>query len=134
MSVADDPAGNLRFAADLFNHGYYWEAHEVWEDEWNRAGRRGPHALLFQGLIKLAAAGVKAREGNPAGVRRHLARAIELLQSARDAWNPAEQGAVHWNWDELLALAILPFDPPLSADAEASRPERLWAQTLRWDV
>ncbi len=26
---------------DLFNHGYYWEAHEVWEGLWHTAGHRG---------------------------------------------------------------------------------------------
>ena len=26
---------------DLFNAGYYWEAHEVWEGLWKAAGRRG---------------------------------------------------------------------------------------------
>ena len=28
-------------AIDLFNHGYYWEAHEGWESLWHAAGRRG---------------------------------------------------------------------------------------------
>src|SRR5689334_23294646 len=41
---------------DLFNHGYYWEAHEAWERLWNAAGRHGATAELLQGLIKLAAA------------------------------------------------------------------------------
>ncbi len=67
------------FAIDLFNAGYYWEAHESWERLWLAAGRAGPVAALLKGLIKLAAAGVKAREGNLAGVRRHTIRAAELL-------------------------------------------------------
>jgi hypothetical protein len=67
------------YAADLFNHGFYWEAHEAWESLWHAAGRQGPEAELFQGLIKLAAAGVKLCEGRPAGVQRHTARAAELL-------------------------------------------------------
>ena len=29
------------FGIDLFNHGYYWEAHEVWEGLWHAAGRAG---------------------------------------------------------------------------------------------
>jgi hypothetical protein len=67
------------YAADLFNHGYYWEAHEAWESLWHAAGRQGPEADLFKGLIKLAAAGVKHYELRPAGVRRHAVRAPELL-------------------------------------------------------
>ena len=47
---------------ELFNAGYYWEAHESWEALWHAHGRRGPTAGVLQGLIKLAAAGVKIRE------------------------------------------------------------------------
>ena len=71
------------WACELFNHGYYWEAHEAWESLWHAAGRSGPTAELLQGLIKLAAAGVKVREGRAAGVRRHAARAIELFDGVR---------------------------------------------------
>ncbi len=69
------------FAVDLFNHGYYWEAHESWEGLWNAAGRTGPVALLLKALIKLSAAGVKSREGNPTGVQRHALRAAELFRN-----------------------------------------------------
>jgi len=72
------------FAIDLFNAGYYWEAHESWERLWLAAGRAGPVAALLKGLIKLAAAGVKSREGNLAGVRRHAIRAAELLSLSED--------------------------------------------------
>ena len=71
------------WAIDLFNHGFYWEAHEAWESLWHKAGRRGPTANFLKGLIKLAAAGVKHREGRPEGVRRHAARASELLSPSR---------------------------------------------------
>jgi uncharacterized protein len=66
-------------ALDLFNHGYYWEAHEAWESLWHACGRHGGTADLLKGLIKLAAAGVKAREGRPAGVRQHAERAANLF-------------------------------------------------------
>lgn len=72
---------------DLWNFGYYWEAHEIWESAWQstRIAPSGetPKSLLLhtflQALIKLAAAGVKFREGNPVGTERHLSRAIELF-------------------------------------------------------
>lgn len=70
---------------DLFNHGYYWEAHEAWEGLWHAAGRTGPVADFLKGLIKLAAAGVKTREGSPAGRARHLRRALKLIGEARCA-------------------------------------------------
>lgn len=71
-----DSAEYLR-GIDLFNHGYYWEAHEAWEQLWLAAGRQGPVAALLQGLIKLAAAAVKIREGRVIGTR-------SLAQGARD--------------------------------------------------
>lgn len=70
------------YALDLFNHGYYWEAHEEWEQLWHMAGRKGPTADFLKGLIKLAAAGVKLREGRGAGVRQHAERAAELIAGA----------------------------------------------------
>jgi uncharacterized protein len=68
---------------DLFNHGYYWEAHEAWEVLWNAAGKRGPTADFLKALIQLAVAGVKFLEGKPVGMRTHAARAADLLRSLR---------------------------------------------------
>ena len=69
------------FGADLYNHGFLWEAHEAWESLWHACGRKGPVATFLKGLIKLAAAGVKTRQGIPEGTRRHAARAAELWRS-----------------------------------------------------
>jgi predicted metal-dependent hydrolase len=71
------------YGLDLFNHGYYWEAHEAWEELWHTAGRRGVTASFLKGLIKLAAAGVKVREGKPQGVVNHASRAAELFEHVR---------------------------------------------------
>jgi predicted metal-dependent hydrolase len=68
-----------RYALDLFNGGFSWEAHEAWEGFWLELGRTSPEARFVQGLIHLAAAAVKIREGKPAGVTRHARRARELL-------------------------------------------------------
>jgi hypothetical protein len=64
---------------DLFNHGYYWEAHEAWEGLWQVADRNAPLRTLFKGLILLSAAGVKIREGKQAAAMRHAGRAGALL-------------------------------------------------------
>jgi len=80
-ALAATLADNSRwlYALDLYNAGFYWEAHEVWESFWNALGRTTPEALFVQGLIHLAAAAVKIREGKPTGVARHSQRARELL-------------------------------------------------------
>lgn len=67
------------YALELFNGGFYWEAHEAWEAFWHALGRTTPEARHVQGLIHLAAACVKIREGRPEGVKRHAVRARELL-------------------------------------------------------
>jgi len=77
---------------DLFNHGYYWESHETWESLWIAAGRTGPLADFLKGLIKMAAAGVKAREGRVEGVRRHALRANKLFrQTANSSQNSPDR-------------------------------------------
>jgi predicted metal-dependent hydrolase len=95
-------------AVRLFDAGYYWEAHEVWEALWIAAGRRGPDATALKGLIKLAAAGVKAREGNAAGIGRHARRAAELLRLAgSDLHGDLARAAKPWAGLDLEALARL---------------------------
>lgn len=93
--------GEYLYGIDLLNRGFYWEAHEAWEAVWGAAGRAGPVADFFKGLIKLAAAGVKWREGNPAGARRHARRARELFARVRAATG----GSLYFglSLDELVA-------------------------------
>jgi uncharacterized protein len=67
------------YALDLFNEGFYWESHEAWESFWHALGRTSPEAQSVQGLIHLAAACVKIREGRTEGVHRHTQRARTLL-------------------------------------------------------
>jgi hypothetical protein len=82
-TLAADP--QWLYALDLFNGGWYWESHEAWEGFWNALGRTTPEARFVQGLIHLAAAAVKIREGKPTGVARHTQRAWELLGGSRAA-------------------------------------------------
>jgi hypothetical protein len=72
-------SAEYQYGVDLFNHGYYWEAHEAWESLWHAAGRKGPVAVWLKALIKLAAAAVKLREGNAIGAARHARRSLQLL-------------------------------------------------------
>lgn len=69
----------------LFENGYFWEAHEAWEQGWILLGRNGEQADSLKGLIKLAACGVKCLEGNRTGADRHFRRAVELLKKVLDA-------------------------------------------------
>lgn len=66
----------------LFDHGYYWEAHEAWEGPWVASGRRGAVAELLRGLIALAAAGVKIRQGRGQAAARLGLRAQQRFERA----------------------------------------------------
>jgi uncharacterized protein len=103
------------YGVDLFNFGYYWEAHEVWEGLWHACGRTGPTADFFRGLIKLAAAGVKVRQGIPAGVASHAVRAAAAFRRVgRDRYFGVSTS-------ELLAysLAVEAMAPTVEGDREA---------------
>ena len=38
------------FGVDLYNHGYFWEAHEAWEGLWQIGGHDASQATFLQGL------------------------------------------------------------------------------------
>ena len=57
------------YGVDLFNHGYWWEAHEAWETVWLAAGRDTPHGNFVQGLIQLAGAQLKRFTGVSRGAQ-----------------------------------------------------------------
>ncbi len=101
----------------LFNAGYYWEAHESWESLWHAHNRRGPTAELLQGLIKLAAAGVKVREGRAAGIRTHASRAAGLFEKSRMVAGRFQLG-LDLEECALLAVAIARNPPTCDASRE----------------
>jgi predicted metal-dependent hydrolase len=47
------------FAADLFDHRFFWEAHEAWEAMWHQAPHADPTRDLLQSLIQCAAAALQ---------------------------------------------------------------------------
>ncbi|MBK8909244.1 MAG: DUF309 domain-containing protein [Rhodospirillales bacterium] len=69
------------YGIDLFNHGFFWEAHEAWEGLWVACGRHGPTATYLQALINLAAAGFKARWGNARGMKANAETAHRLFRA-----------------------------------------------------
>src|SRR2546430_17222014 len=58
------------FGIDLFNAGFYWEAHETWEGLWHARGPPGRTADFLKGLIQMTAAGGKVGRRMPRRVAR----------------------------------------------------------------
>lgn len=60
LSVASwQDSVHYRYAVDLFNYRYWWEAHEVLEGLWVVAKRETPTGVFLQGLIQVSAALLK---------------------------------------------------------------------------
>lgn len=55
--------GPFLYGVDLFNRGYWWEAHEAWESLWKTAGRRTELGLFLQGLIQVSVSQLKLLQG-----------------------------------------------------------------------
>ena len=68
------------FGVDLFNHGYWWEAHEVWETRW-RASADAPTRPFLAALIQIAAALIQRHVGREGAMRRLADRAASNLES-----------------------------------------------------
>ena len=79
-----DPDG-FRWGLDLFDHGYYWEAHEAWEPLWRASEEQGSRRHILKGLIVLAAAGVKLRQRKHGAAARHGRRAVTYFRQAAAA-------------------------------------------------
>jgi hypothetical protein len=72
------------FGIDLYNHGYWWECHEVLEGLWRLTGHRGREAELLQGIIQAAAANLRRHAGSAEGARRLAGEAARRLESGGD--------------------------------------------------
>ncbi|WP_083531254.1 DUF309 domain-containing protein [Pararhizobium antarcticum] len=113
--TADLDSEEFTWGCELFNHGYYWEAHEAWEGIWQVADRGSQLRSLLKALILLSAAGVKIREGKRTPAMRHAGRAAGLLRGL--SASPRE----HF----FLALAVEPSVIADVAEATAVAPPTL---------
>jgi predicted metal-dependent hydrolase len=66
----------------LFNHGHFFDAHEVLEDVWNSVPRLTPVRLHLQGMVQLAVAFHHESTGNHVGACSVLERALRNLTGA----------------------------------------------------
>jgi uncharacterized protein len=66
----------------FFNSGYYFEAHEVWEELWKVTD--GPVRFFYQGLIQAAVGLYHLNRGNRIGARGQIAKSIGHLTDSKD--------------------------------------------------
>ena len=72
----------FRFGADLFNAGFFWEAHEVWELVWRALPPNSRERLACQALIQAANACLKLRFGRTKAFGRLSAEVARLADEA----------------------------------------------------
>lgn len=84
---------------DLFNHQFYWEAHEAWEHRWLPLAEGDPLRTHLQGLIQASAALLKIRLMEPTPARSIWKRGRSRLL----------QVAVDGSQEEYLGIEILPL-------------------------
>jgi predicted metal-dependent hydrolase len=58
------------YAVDLYNFGYWWECHEVFEGLWKAVGPKTELGSFFQALVDLAAGNLKYRMENSASASK----------------------------------------------------------------
>ena len=75
---ADD--AEYLWGVDLYNCGFFWEAHEVWEALWRDPDRDLRQRRFLQALIQCAAACLKHASGDAGACRRLSARALARLE------------------------------------------------------
>ncbi len=76
----DCPA--YRYGCDLYNHGDWWESHELWELIWRAAADDSGYETLrhfTQGLIQVAACAIKLEQRKPRGLRKLLTSSENYL-------------------------------------------------------
>ncbi len=73
------------YGVDLFNHRYYWEAHEAWEGPWKTAPQSSILARFLRGLVQLAAMQIKLRDGNERGANKLRIKALDNLAIPMDS-------------------------------------------------
>jgi hypothetical protein len=74
------------YAIDLFNYGYWWEAHEVLETLWIETGKKTPAGLFLQGLIQICAALIKKTQAMRFGALRLAGRGMSKMILRKDVF------------------------------------------------
>jgi len=108
-----DACSEWLWGCDLYNHGYWWEAHEAWEGLWRGQPSGSAAEMLLRGLIQAAAVHIKLHTRQELGTGNLAARSEKLLRAAADATS-----------DRLLGLDVGRFVEAFTAYVRAPGAER----------
>jgi hypothetical protein len=80
------------WGADLYNAGFFWEAHEAWEGAWRAADHDPVQHGFLQGLIQCAAACLKGVLADADAARRIAVRALARFERTQTEAGPVYMG------------------------------------------
>jgi len=107
------------FGCDLYNHGYWWEAHEAWEELWQQSNKSGIQGRFLQGLIQVSACHLKWLVGHMDGARRLFESGLAYLSPAQEN----EHGGTYMGLDvESFIDAVRQYYGPRLASAPELMP------------
>lgn len=106
-------------AVDLFNHGYWWEAHEAWESYWHAAAVGTPEHHTLQALIQFAALLLKLEAASTEAAEALRRNALMNLEAALS--HPRTRGSPVLGFD-LVHLATLASSATASTAAATRLP------------
>lgn len=69
------------FGVDLYNHGFFWEAHEAWERLWQLSDKQGEVGCFLAGLIQYAAFLLKLKCSQPVPALRLAKEGLAKLHA-----------------------------------------------------
>lgn len=72
------------YGVDLYNHAYWWESHEAWEDLWHTVNKDDVQGQFLQGLIQISAAFIKWHLHQQEGLTRLYDLGLGRLQFVCD--------------------------------------------------
>ena len=133
----------FRWGLDLFNGGFYWEAHETWEALWMQAKPDTACRFYLQGLIQFAAAMLKTRRGQWRSFDSLYARASEKFSVATNregyeeiAWLVAPVRAVFENYRQCREVPkiVVSVSAPLALPPDGDSPARILRQVALEDL
>lgn len=99
------------YAIDLFNHGYYWEAHESFEAVWVAAGRKTRPGLFVQGLLQIGVGMLKQRQGQHHAAKGMWQSGLEKLHGINGPWMGIDTDALRVTVRQLLSDEITSLPP-----------------------
>jgi predicted metal-dependent hydrolase len=125
--------GPFREGTKLFNRGHFFEAHEVWEQEWKMA--EGEARLFYQGMIQAAAALCHVQRGNYAGAVSVYLKSSSKLAQFPTVWMGIKLGHFRTELKRYFVALKTPSDPRCGNCPSAVTGETAPTQsppTIRW--